>query len=73
MIPLATKKPLFLKTQYFLNFQFFQSIHADVEGYVKFLCGILRCHDTDVFLFELAVEKCVWDIIKFDFEKYANR
>lgn len=49
--------------------QFFRSLEPNVECFGKFLYGVLRRHDVDPFEFQLAVERCVWDVIKFDTEK----
>ena len=43
-----------------------------MESYVKFLGGILRCHDTDSREFELSVERIVWDLVKFNYDDCVN-
>ncbi len=52
--------------------QFFKSVKPSVESYAKFLGGILRCHEADCRELELSIEQNVWDIIKFEFDKYTN-
>ena len=55
------------------RFQFFQSVEPNPTGFMKFLNGVARTHDANPLEFELAVERCVWDVTKFDFQKYVTR
>ncbi len=43
-------------------------VAVSVEGYSKFLSGILRKRDTDEFLLQLRVERLVWDLVKYDYD-----
>jgi hypothetical protein len=52
--------------------QFFKSVDINIESFGKFVNGILRRTDTDVFQLQLQIERLAWDIVKFDFDKHIN-
>ena len=56
----------------FFNFQFFSSLKPDFPGFIKFLSGVLRSPGADPDDFEVAVERCVWDIVKFDYKEFVS-
>ena len=52
--------------------QFFSSVDANVESFAKFVGGILRHHEADAFDLQLAVERLAWDLVKYDYDRYAS-
>ena len=57
----------------FWNFdQFFQEgMEATAENMAKFLGGVLKLPHVDDLTFQLAVERVVWDMVKYGYDKHC--
>ena len=52
--------------------EFFENIEPSTENMAKFLRGILKQPNVDDHRFELEIERIVWDMIKFSYDRFCT-
>ena len=53
--------------------QFFENVEPNTENMAKFLRGILKQPHVDDHTFELEVERIVWDMVKFGYDRFCTK